>query len=87
MEIKVDKKKVPSKDWMWNQTKNGFESVSTSKGKLIWLFTKEKPKHRVKRKTQTYLHFLKNGPKNQEVPVDVLLEIYQLVIDAMEEEK
>jgi hypothetical protein len=87
MEIKVDKKRVPSKHWMWNQTKNGFESVSTSKGKLAWLFTKEKPKHSVIRKTQSFINFLKNGPKNQDVPVDVLLEIYQLVIDAMVEGK
>jgi hypothetical protein len=83
VQIKIDRQKVPKREWHWNQTKEGYYGVNTFDKKLVWFFFKESTKFYMNRKRQSYLHFLKNGPKDLNIPSDVMLEIYELLINAM----
>ena len=88
MEIKVIKSQVPKMEWAWNKGKFGADGVHTNEGKLIWYYLNKKaPLKGVKTQKQSYVHFLNNGPKNTDVPVDVLLDLYNVVIPAMQTEE
>lgn len=84
IEIKVIKSQVPKMEWAWNKSKYGSDGVHTKEGKLVWYYVNRKdPKKAAKTKKQSYESFLNNGPKNTDVPVDVLLDIYNIVVPAM----
>lgn len=90
MHIKVRKNIVAGKEWKFNENSNGYEGVHTYDHELVWFFVYNKPhgfiiKSLSKKKRQSFEHFLGSGPKNPGCPVDVLMDLYEVVINAIED--
>ena len=85
MQIKVAKSEVPKIELRWNRTRDGYEGVNTFEGKLIWLYVTKKPEHHIKKKRQSFIHFINNGPKNSEIPAGALLRLYEVILNALVE--
>lgn len=90
MQIKVRKNIVAGKEWKFNQNNDGYEGVHTFNHELVWYFVYNKPhgfliKSLSKKKRQSFEHFLGSGPKNPGCPVDVLMDLYEIVIEAVED--
>ena len=52
------KKKVPGKDWCWNETDAGHEGVHTFESKLVWYTHMYNPHAVGGARTQTFKSFL-----------------------------
>jgi hypothetical protein len=90
MQIKVRKNIVAGREWKFNQNSEGYEGVHTYNHELVWYYVYNKPKgflvkSLVKKQRQSFDHFLGSGPKNTGCPVDVLMDLYEIVIDAIED--
>src|SRR5205085_1735779 len=90
MQIKVRKNNVAGKEWKFNQGNEGYQGVHTFNHELVWYFVYNKPhgfliKSLVKKKRQSFEHFLGSGPKNNACPVDVLMDLYEVVVNAIED--
>ncbi len=90
MQIKIKKNKVAGREWKWNKSEEGYEGVHTFNHELVWYYVYNKPKgflkkSGTKKKRQSFDHFLGSGPKNSDCPVDVLMDLYEIVIDAIED--
>jgi len=83
--IKVDKTKIPGEEWTWNHNDSGYDGVNSYEHKLVWFrFNNEKQVYE-KRIEQLFEDFIKNGPLDDDVPTDIMLDLYELIIDAIEE--
>jgi hypothetical protein len=90
MQIKINKYVVAGKEWKWGKNDDGYEGVHTFNHELVWYYVYNKPKgflikSGLKKKRQSFNHFLGSGPRNSGCPVDVLMDLYEIVIDAIED--
>lgn len=72
-------KNIPGKNWEWGHTEHRHQGVQTYKGKLLW-YTQVKPYYAGGgAKFQTFEDFAENGPPFDDVPREILDEIYDLM--------
>lgn len=84
LQIKINHSKIPGEEWTWNHDDNGHDGVNTFEQKLIWSVHAAGFKNGNLRREQTYEDFIMNGPSDENVPTDIMLDLYELIINAME---
>jgi hypothetical protein len=82
--IKVDKTKIPGEEWTWNHNDAGYDGVNTFEHKLVWFTHNNELNNNDKKLDQSFDDFIKNGPVNEDVPTDIMLDLYELLIDAID---
>jgi hypothetical protein len=82
--LKIDKYKISPKEWTWNKTSSGYEGVHTREQKLVWFIVDRNTIPERKVVSQSYEAFVKDGPPYDNVPFDVMIELYEKILYAVE---
>lgn len=85
MEIFIDHNKIPRKEWKWNENEIGFEGVNTFDGCLIWFTFRYAHGGNTLSIEQSFEDFLKDGSMKESIPADIMIELYDHVISAVED--
>lgn len=82
--IRVDKSKIPGEEWTYNHSESGYEGVNTFEQKLAWFSHKNEGEQSPKNtRYQAYEDFIRDGPLDDDLPTDIMLDLYELIINAI----
>ncbi len=84
LQIEINKTKIPGEEWTWNHDESGHDGVNTFEHKLVWFTHKDEQKGGGSKLEQSFEDFIMNGPINEDVPTDIMLDLYELIINAMD---
>jgi hypothetical protein len=84
LHIKINHSKIPGEEWTWNHDESGHDGVNTFEHKLVWFIHSPQIKNGNLRSEQTFEDFIMNGPSDENVPTDIMLDLYELIINAMD---
>ncbi len=84
LQIEINKTKIPGEEWTWNHDESGHDSVNTFEHKLVWFTHTNGQKGGGTTIDQSFEDFIMNGPINEDVPTDIMLDLYELIINAMD---
>lgn len=84
MDINIDSAKVPKREWKWNENEIGFEGVNSFDGCLKWFTYRHGHNGNTVTIQQTFEDFIKDGPLKESIPADIMLELYDDVMSAVE---
>lgn len=82
--MKIDKNKILPEEWTWNKTTAGHEGVHTREHKLAWFIVDHNAVPDTRVVSQSYEDFVKDGPPFEDVPYDVMIELYEKILNAVE---
>jgi len=84
MDLIIDKTKIPRKEWAWNENEIGYEGVNSFDGKLKWFTYRNALQGNMISVEQSYEEFIKAGPMKENIPADIMLELYDMIMGAVE---
>jgi hypothetical protein len=84
MDLIIDKTRIPRREWVWNETEIGYEGVNSFDGKLKWFTFRNALNGNLIAAEQRFEDYIKDGPLKENTPPDVMLEIYDLIMGAVE---
>jgi hypothetical protein len=84
MDLIINKSKVPDKEWRWNVNEIGYEGVLSYNGKLKWFTFRHALNGNLIAAEQRFEDYIKDGPMKENIPPDVMLELYDLIMGAVE---
>jgi hypothetical protein len=84
LDIKIDYSRIPGKEWKWNENEIGYEGVNTFDKSLKWFTYRNALGGNSLTVKQTFEDFLKDGPLRESIPADALIEIYDVIMGAVE---
>jgi len=82
--LKIDKHKIPPKEWRWNKTAGSYEGVHTRDEKLVWFIVEHNAIPETRAIPQSYEDFVRDGPPFEDVPFDVMIELYEKILYAVD---
>jgi len=83
--ITVDKSKIPGEEWTYNHNDTGYDGVNTFEQKLAWFKQKTEGMQAPKStRYQTFEEFMRDGPLDDDLPTDIMLDLYELIINAID---
>jgi len=83
MDIVIDHSRVPKKEWKWDENEAGYEGVNTFDGFLKWFTYKHGLGGNTITVKQSYEDFIRDGPLKESMPADVMLDLYDDIMSAM----
>jgi hypothetical protein len=84
MDIIIDKSKVPDLEWKWNENEIGYEGVRTQGGQLLWYTFRRAHNGNIMAIEQKYEDFIHYGPMKDNLPSDIMVEIYDVLMGAVQ---
>ena len=72
-------KKFPKKDWQWNKCSYGYDGVHSFHNCLTWYSERWPGSAGGGASTQSFKEFAEQGPPINDVPKEVIDEIYDLL--------
>ncbi|HJY63959.1 MAG TPA: hypothetical protein VJ455_07370 [Ignavibacteria bacterium] len=84
MDIIIDHSRIPHKEWKWNDNEIGFDGVNTKDGCLKWFTFRNAHGGNTITVEQSYEDFLKDGPLKESIPADVIVDLYDEIMNAVE---
>jgi hypothetical protein len=82
--LKINKRKIPKKEWTWDHIEDGYKGVNTYEEKLVWFTRKNGRLENGSVYKQSYEDFVRYGPHDDEVPYDIMIELYEKLLYALE---
>ena len=83
MDLIVDKSRIPARKWKWNENETNYEGVYTGDGCLIWFTCTNIQEGNILKAEQSYEDFIRDGPLNDSIPADIMVELYDCVMNAV----
>ena len=80
------KKRVPGREWTWNETSEGYDGVHTYEGKIVWYNFKGNPHAGGGGVSQSFHQFLTRGT-NSSAPDYVVKELENFLLEHLPEYK
>jgi len=84
LELNIDKSRIPQREWRWNENEIGYEGVNTFGGKLKWFTYRNLHNGNIIASEQSFEDYVHYGPLKENTPADVMIEIYQLIMNAVD---
>lgn len=84
MDINIDSSKIPNLEWKWNESEIGYEGVRTQPKGLLWFTFRHAHNGNMLAAEQRYEDFMKDGPLKENIPSDVLVEVYDVIMGAVQ---
>lgn len=84
MDIIINKAKVPNLEWKWNENEIGYEGVRTQNGVLIWFTFRFAHNGNILAIQQRLEDFIKDGPMKENIPADIMVDVYDVIMAAVE---
>ena len=84
MDIIIDHAKIPKREWKWNENEIGYEGVNSFDGCLKWFTYRFGNNGNTVTIQQTFEDFLKDGPLKESIPAEMILELYDDVMSAVD---
>lgn len=76
---KLRTRRVPGREWTWNENALGCEGVHTFEGRLTWYSFKGNPHSGGAAVSQSYKSFLEKGP-NSSAPASIVREVREYLL-------
>ncbi|MGA2669215.1 MAG: hypothetical protein ABSF32_09925 [Ignavibacteria bacterium] len=57
--------------------------MNTFEHKLLWFTQRYDSESHIKTKEQTYEDFMRDGPIFDDIPADILVDLYELIVNAV----
>lgn len=85
MDLLIDKSKIPNNRlWKWNENEIGYEGVCTNDGMLKWFTFRHALNGHTLAVEQSFEEYIKDGPMKESLPVDIMLDIYDVIMKAVQ---